>query len=79
MLRQGEIAHSFNSRRIGKTYKTLVEGFDEEQNMYFGRTEFLAPEVDGRVYFSGENVKIGEFTQVYIDEAFGYDFFGRVL
>ncbi len=79
MLRQGEIAHSFNSRRIGKAYKTLVEGFDEEQNMYFGRTEFLAPEVDGRVYFSGENVKIGEFTQVYIDEAFGYDFFGRVL
>ncbi len=79
MLKQGEIAHSFNQRRIGKTYKTLVEGFDNEQNMFFGRTEFLAPEIDGRIYFSGENVKIGEFASVYIDEAFGYDFFGRVL
>lgn len=79
MLKQGEIAHAFNQRRIGKTYQTLVEGFDKEQNMFFGRTEFLAPEIDGRVFFTGENIKIGEFTKVYIDEAFGYDFFGRVL
>lgn len=79
MLKQGEIAHNFNRRRVGKTYKTLVEGFDEQQNMFFGRTEFLAPEVDGRVYFEGKNIKEGDFVQVYIDEVFGYDFFGRVL
>ncbi len=79
MLVQGEIAHGFNKRREGKVYKTLVEGFDEEQNMFFGRTWFLAPEVDGRVYFTGENINIGEFRSVYIDEVFGYDFFGRVL
>ncbi|MBE7093039.1 MAG: 30S ribosomal protein S12 methylthiotransferase RimO [Clostridiales bacterium] len=79
MLKQGEIAHKFNKRRVGKQYKTLVEGFDEEQNMYFGRTEFLAPEVDGKVYFSGKNIKVGDFIQVYIEEAFGYDLFGRVL
>lgn len=79
MLLQGQLAHEFNKRREGKKYKTLVEGFDEEQNMFFGRCEFLAPEVDGRVYFTGNNIKIGEFTEVYIDEVFGYDFFGRVL
>ncbi|MBR6765142.1 MAG: 30S ribosomal protein S12 methylthiotransferase RimO [Clostridia bacterium] len=79
MLRQGEIAHGFNKRREGKKYKTLVEGYDEEQQMFFGRTEFLAPEVDGRVYFTGKNIKIGEFCTVCIDEVFGYDFFGRVL
>jgi ribosomal protein S12 methylthiotransferase len=79
MLLQGQLAHEFNKRREGKKYKTLVEGFDEEQNMFFGRCGFLAPEVDGRVYFTGNNIKIGEFTEVYIDEVFGYDFFGRVL
>lgn len=79
MLRQGEIAHDFNRRRVNKQYKTLVEGFDEQQNMFFGRTEFLAPEVDGRVYFEGKNIKIGDFVMVYIDEVFGYDFFGRIL
>ena len=79
MLVQGEIAHAFNKRHEGKIYKTLVEGFDEEQQMFYGRNEFLAPEIDGRVYFTGENITVGEFRQVYIDEAFGYDFFGRVL
>ncbi len=77
MLLQGQLAHEFNKRREGKVYRTLVEGYDEEQKMYFGRTYFLAPEVDGRVYFNGENIKEGEFVDVKIDEAFGYDFFGR--
>ena len=79
MLVQGELSHSFNKRREGNTYKTLVEGFDEEQKMWYGRTYFLAPEVDGRVYFTGENIKEGEFVSVIIDEVFGYDFFGRKL
>jgi hypothetical protein len=47
--------------------------------MFFGRSEFLAPEVDGRIYFTGHNVKEGQFFDVYIDEVFGYDYFGRVL
>lgn len=79
MLVQGEVAHKFNNRRINKSYKVLCEGYDEEQKTFYGRTEFLAPEVDGRVYFSGKNIEPGKFYEVYIDEAFGYDFFGRVL
>lgn len=79
MLLQGQLAHEFNKRREGKCFKTLVEGYDGEQKMFFGRCEFLAPEVDGRVYFTGENITLGEFYTVHIDEAFGYDFFGRVL
>lgn len=77
MLAQGEIAHKFNKRREKKIYKTLAEGYDKEQKLWWGRTYFLAPEVDGKVYFSGENIKEGEFYDVYIDEVFGYDFFGR--
>lgn len=77
MLVQGEIAHNFNKRREGKVYKTLVEGYDSEQELWYGRTYFLAPEVDGRVYFEGENISEGDFCNVYIDEVFGYDFYGR--
>ena len=77
MLRQGELAHEFNQRRQGKVFKTLVEGFDPEQRLWFGRTEFLAPEVDGRVYFSGNGIQEGTFENVLIEEVFGYDFFGR--
>ncbi len=77
MLIQGQLAHEFNKRREGKTYKTLAEGFDLDQQMWYGRTYFLAPEVDGRIYFTGENVREGEFCNVLIEETFGYDFFGR--
>ena len=79
MLLQGQLAHENNKRREGKTYKTLAEGFDQEQQLWYGRTEFLAPEIDGRVYFSGQGVLPGEFYTVLIEEAFGYDFFGRVI
>ncbi len=79
MLVQGELAHKFNARRVNKSYKVLCEGYDEEQKTYYGRSEFLAPEVDGRIYFSGENITLGKFYEVYIDEVFGYDFYGRVL
>ncbi len=79
MLLQGQLAHEFNKRREGKTYKVLTEGFDTEQKMWYGRTYFLAPEVDGRVYFTGDNVREGEFCDVLIDEVFGYDFFGSTV
>ncbi|MBP5662398.1 MAG: 30S ribosomal protein S12 methylthiotransferase RimO [Clostridia bacterium] len=77
MLRQGEIAHARNKRREGKTYRTFVEGFDQEQNCWIGRTEFLAPEVDGKVFFTGDDIQQGTFVNVQIEEAFGVDFFGR--
>ncbi len=79
MLLQGQIAHEFNQRRVGKTYKTLVEGFDTEQNLWYGRTFFLAPEVDGKIYFSADNVCEGQFTDVIVEEVFGYDFYGRAI
>lgn len=79
MLLQGQLAHEYHKRREGKCYKTLAEGFDESQQLWYGRTDFLAPEVDGKVYFSGSGVEPGNFYNVLIEEAFGYDFFGRVV
>lgn len=79
MLTQANVLATHAKRREDKVYKTLAEGFDEEQKLWFGRTEFLAPEVDGKVFFEGENIKIGEFYLVKIDSAAGYDFYGRII
>lgn len=79
MLAQAQIVNKTAKRREGKIYKTLVEGFDNEQKLWFGRTEFLAPEVDGKIFFTGKNVEIGRFYQVKIDSALGYDFYGRIV
>ncbi len=79
MLTQAQIVAQTSKRKEDKIYKTLAEGYDNEQKLWFGRTEFLAPEVDGKVFFSGEKVKIGEFYFVKIDSALGYDFYGRIV
>lgn len=77
MLRQGEIAHTLNQKRIGNSAEVLTEGYDREQKLCYGRTEFLAPEVDGKVFFTCEKAcRPGEIVTVHIDDAFGYDFYG---
>jgi len=78
MLRQGELVHALNQKRIGQCCDALVEGFDVEQKLYYGRTQFLAPEVDGKLYFSANGTyQPGDFVSVKINDAFGYDFFGE--
>ena len=78
MLRQGELSHKANQRFVGRELLILAEGFDEESGMYYGRSEFQAPDVDGRVFFSSQgSVKPGDFKTVKINEAFAYDLFGE--
>lgn len=78
MLRQGELSHKANQHFVGRELLILAEGFDEESGMYYGRSEFQAPDVDGRVFFSSQgSVKPGDFKTVKINEAFAYDLFGE--
>lgn len=63
---------------IGNTYKVACEGFDEDQCVYYGRAYMQAPDVDGKVYFfSADEVKKGEFYNVKILKATGYDLYGE--
>ena len=65
---------------IGKTFKVVAEGFDESRFVYYGRAYFNAPDVDGKVYFfSAEQVVYGEFYNVKIIKADGYDLIGEVV
>ena len=63
---------------IGKTFKVLAEGFDENAFVYYGRAYFNAPDVDGKIYFfSGEEVNFGETLDVKIVKATDYDLYGE--
>ncbi|MBQ3116328.1 MAG: 30S ribosomal protein S12 methylthiotransferase RimO [Clostridia bacterium] len=65
---------------VGKTIRIIAEGFDESELVYYGRAYFNAPEVDGKVYFfSAEPVEYGEFMDVKIIKATGYDLYGERL
>lgn len=77
MLIQQSISKELNSKKVGKTYKVLVEGVNEKT--YFGRSYEMAPEVDGTIFFeSNVDYNKGEFVEVKVTKALEYDLIGVV-
>jgi len=52
---------------------------EAEDNKFAGRTEGDAPEVDGCVYVSGRDIKVGEFYKVKITDTLEYDLVGEAV
>ena len=77
---QKKVVKENNKTLVGKTFKVMAEGFDDEQLVYYGRAYFNAPDIDGKVYFfSSEDVEYGEFYDIKIIKATGYDLYGERL
>ena len=78
MAIQLEIHEELNDRKLGDTVKVLCEGFDPVAEVYFGRSEADAPDIDGKVYFTSEKKpSAGDFVRVKITEAIDYDIYGE--
>lgn len=68
------IAESISKSLIGKQLTVLCEGYDEESGCFIGRSYMDAPDIDTRVYFrSKAGREAGEFVEVIIESASGYD------
>ena len=77
MIIQQDISKKINTKKIGRIYKVLVEGFDGET--YYGRNYEMAPEVDGTIFFESNKVcNKGEFVKVRVTKALEYDLIGVV-
>ncbi|MGM9521322.1 MAG: 30S ribosomal protein S12 methylthiotransferase RimO [Oscillospiraceae bacterium] len=63
---QADIMEQFNESRIGTVTRVLCEGFYEETGLFAGRSFSESPDVDGVIWFSGENVEPGEFYDVIL-------------
>ncbi|GAW91544.1 30S ribosomal protein S12 methylthiotransferase RimO [Calderihabitans maritimus] len=81
MLLQREITRECNSHCLGKIMSVLIEGKSEDDpELFFGRTERQAPEVDGIVYVRSRDLKIGEFYPVRITSVVDdYDLLGEIV
>ena len=80
MQDQLSIVELKNSEKVGKTYEVLVEGYDGYSDSYYGRTYMDAPEIDGKVSFTGPDEYFeGEFVNVEIIGVNEYDLIGRVV
>lgn len=76
-LSQESISLNLNQKKIGKTFKVLIDR--KEGEFWIGRTEFDSPEVDNEVLISiEEKIKIGNFYQVKITDAAEFDLYGEI-
>jgi ribosomal protein S12 methylthiotransferase len=69
---------------IGRTLDVLIEGYDRLGECWFGRSEYDAPEVDGKVFIMKDGIKDkkpvpGEFLRVKITDAMDYDLIGEII
>ena len=73
---QKKISRAFNESRVGSECEVLVEG-QEENGLYYGRSQWEAPETDGKVYIKlADGLEPGQFVRVRITDAQDYDVTG---
>jgi len=81
MLAQQKVSRELNSKFLGKTITVLIE--KKENEVYLGRSQADAPEVDGMVYVksmpSMQKLKNGEFVKVNITDTLEYDLVGETI
>jgi ribosomal protein S12 methylthiotransferase len=78
MSSQREISLKNNRKHLHKVYDVLVEETDKN-NRFKGRTFFQAPEVDGVTQILSQQLQIGSFVSVRIEDTFEYDLAGKVV
>jgi ribosomal protein S12 methylthiotransferase len=76
---QRMISFEQNARFVGSTLDVLIERYDGRNDVYIGRSQFDAPEIDGEVFVTGTNIEIGTITKVKISHAHEYDLTGEAL
>lgn len=72
------ITEASNKNRIGKTYKVIVDDYNDGK--YVGRSYMDSPEIDSGIIFTSNNkISIGEFVNVKITDFDGYDLIGEEI
>lgn len=74
METQREIMEEVNKRFLGKKLDVLIE--EKDNNIYIGRTQYDAWEVDSSVFIEKNRLKIGQFYKVKIIDSYEYDLVG---
>ena len=84
MKLQQSISRKSKKDWVGRELTVLAEGeSDETALLWEGRTQFHAPEIDGKVYINDfgalENLEAGRFYRAEITEAHDYDLVARIV
>jgi len=78
MEQQMEISAQKLDTWQGRTLSVLVEGYDKYAGVFFGRSRYDAPEIDGKIFFTSDKKQtIGSFANVLINDTLDYDLLGE--
>ena len=72
-------ARERGKKYIGKVVDVVYEDIDYDRNMFVGRTQYNAPEIDSLVYFTADFADVGNVYKVRITDADDYDLIGEVI
>lgn len=76
---QRSISNKRNWNRVGEELQVLIERYDGRNDVYVGRSQYDAPEIDGEVFVSGCKAEIGEIVNVRITHSFEFDLAGEAI
>ncbi len=80
MQQQQPIFEHRQQQHVGKTFRVLVDGFDEENLLYLGRTYMDCAEIDSQVILSTEEELLpGQFVTAKITGVCDVDLVGEVI
>ncbi len=68
-----------NKRLVNTVQKVLYEDIDFDRNAFVGRTQYSSPDIDTKVYFTGEFADVGNVYDVKITAVDGYDLVGEII
>ena len=77
---QLEISAELQEEKVGDILTVLVEGYDPVAEACYGRSDFDAPEIDGKVFILGKKrYEPGSFIKVEITDSMDYDLIGEAI
>ena len=71
---QEEVMEEFSRNRVGTEETVLVEEFDG--TMYSGRSYAESPDIDGRIWFTSEEMLTGDFARVTVTDVVDGELYG---
>ena len=74
---QSEIVYEKLTAAVGSEYTVLAEGYDRLAECWYGRSYGEAPDIDGKIFFTGKDIHTGQFVKVEITDILDFDLIGR--
>lgn len=76
---QSRIMDEYNASCEGKVMQVLCDGYDPDEECYYGRTYADSPDIDGRIWFTASrHIKTGDFVNVFVVGAYDGELTGML-